>query len=517
MLNKQAVTKFLSRDLANYDWLKSLTTEKLDAELKMLRPPPQLNGIKLWNHQKAGLLLALELKRFMFFLDMGAGKTLLSLTLLKYLKQRGEKAKAIVFVPYLTSVETWVEEVAKHTPDLQCVPLLGTTAENLSKLSSPGDLFIICYQSAVAMLSEPGTSSKGKRKWNLEAGTVRGCFASFNVLICDEIHRCKTPSSLTYRMCRAISSTSDYALGLTGTPFGNDLADLWPQFHLIDFGETLGPTFSFYRSVFFNSKAGYWGGQEYTFKKRLMPDLKRLIKNRSIRYSIDEFYDMPPKEYVRRTLALPDDLSGYVERAMADLREAVKGQSYRAVESHYLQLRQLSSCFMTLRGEDNDKLQVSFDDNPKLEAVVALLEDMPPRSKVVIFHHFVYSSMVISDRLLKLGIPHARIWGGQKDPIGELRRFKNDPNCKVMVLNWKSGSSSLNLQRANYMIVYEQPDSPIDRKQGEARLWRPGQQQRVFIYDLLVRNTVDERMHTANLAGKKLLDELLSGRIQWKS
>lgn len=67
----------------------------------------------------------------------------------------------------------------------------------------------------------------------------------------------------------------------------------------------------------------------------------------------------------------------------------------------------------------------------------------------------------------------------------------------------------MNLQGANYMIVYEQPDSPIDRKQGEARLWRPGQAQRVFIYDLLVRGTVDERMLAANLAGKKLLDELL--------
>jgi SNF2 family DNA or RNA helicase len=200
-----------------------------------------------------------------------------------------------------------------------------------------------------------------------------------------------------------------------------------------------------------------------------------------------------------------------VTHALAELREAVKGKSYRQVESSYLQLRQLSSGFMTLRGEDNDKIQVQFDDNPKLEAVVQLLEDMPPDSKVVIFHHFVYSNNVLSDRLSKLGISHARIWGGQKDPIGELRRFRQDPACKVMVLNWRSGSSSLNLQHANYMIVYEQPDSPIDRKQGEARLWRPGQQQRVFIYDLLVKGTVDHRMHAANLAGKSLLEELFNG------
>jgi SNF2 family DNA or RNA helicase len=511
MLNQQAVKDFLARDLGSHDWLKSIPVEKLDAELRMLKPRPDFSGINLWAHQKAGLLLALELKRFMFFWDMGGGKTLLSLALLKYLKQCGKKPRAIVFVPYITSVSTWVDEVAKHAPDLKCVPLLGTTNENLASLRADGDLFVICYQSAVAMVSYPVKTKTGKTKWGINATQIRDYFADFNILICDEIHRTKNSQALTYRMCRAISSTSEYVLGLTGTPFGRDLQDLWAQFYLIDFGETLGPTLGLYRSAFFKEKKNYWGGFDYTFKQKLLPDLQRIIKHKSIRYTIDEFADMPDKEYCLRTLNLPADGSGYVTHALAELREAVKGKSYRQVESSYLQLRQLSSGFMTLKGEDNDKIQMQFDDNPKLEAVVQLLEDMPPDSKVVIFHHFVYSNNVLSDRLSKLGISHARIWGGQKDPIGELRRFRQDPACKVMVLNWRSGSSSLNLQHANYMIVYEQPDSPIDRKQGEARLWRPGQQQRVFIYDLLVKGTADHRMHAANLAGKNLLEELLNG------
>jgi SNF2 family DNA or RNA helicase len=511
MISKEAVRDFLSRDLGSHDWLKTIPVEKLDAELKMLRPRPDFNGMKPWAHQKAGLLLALELKRFMYFWDMGGGKTMLSLMLLKYLKQCGKKPRSIVFVPYITSVSTWVDEVAKHAPDLKCVPLLGTTAENLSQLSNSGDLFVICYQSAVAMVSYPVTTKNGKKKWDINATQIRDYFKGFDILICDEIHRCKNHAALTYRMCRAISSTSEYVLGLTGTPFGRDLQDLWAQFYLIDFGETLGETLGLYRGAFFKEKKNYWGGFDYTFKQRLMPDLQRLIKHRSIRYTIDEFADMPSKEYVQRSLPQPKDSSGYMQRAMHELRNAIKGKQYQVVESSYLQLRQLSSGFMTLKGEDNDKLQVQFDDNPKLEAVVQLIEDMPPDNKCVIFHHFIYSNGVLADRLAKLGVPCARVWGGSKDPIGELRRFKSDPACRVLVLNWRSGSSSLNLQHANYMIVYEQPDSPIDRKQGEARLWRPGQQQRVFIYDLLVKGTADQRMHAANLAGKSLLEELLDG------
>jgi SNF2 family DNA or RNA helicase len=507
LINPATITKFLARTLANFDWLKACTQPQLDADLQALSPAPDFGRVSLWLHQKASLLLLLELKRFMLFLDMGAGKTLITLMVLKYRKQRGEQPRAIVFVPYLTSVETWVEETAKHAPDLKCVALLGTTAENLSHLQGPGDLFVICYQSAVAMLA-----IKEAGKWQLAAKAVRDTFQGFDTLVLDEAHKCKSASSLTFRMCRAISAQADYVLGLTGTPFGRDLGDLWPQFYLVDFGETLGSTFGLYRSAFFTTKINYWGGYEYKFKKKLLPVLKSTMKNASISYTIDEFADMPPKEYIKRYLPLPDDASGYARKAIEELKSAIQGKLYRQAESSYLQLRQLASGFMTLRGEDNDKLQVQFEQNPKLEALEEILGGVHHGGKSIVFHHFVYSGALIGDRLTHLHIKHARIWGGQRDPIGELRRFKSDPGCTVLVINWKSGSSSLNLQNANYVVVFEQPESPIDRKQGEARVWRPGQGQRVLIYDLLMRGTVDKRLYEANESGRDLLQELLHGR-----
>lgn len=492
--------------------MKGLQDPILDQELSSLEPSPQFGSIQLWPHQKVALLLALELKRFMFFLEMGSGKTLISLMLLHYRKQRGERPRAIVFVPYLTSVETWVEEVARHAPNLKCKPLLGSTAENLSALSEEGDLFVICYQSAVAMVSDEVYDPKiGRKKWVINADQIRHYFASFDTLILDEVHKCKTASSLVFKMCRAISAQCEYVLGLTGTPFGRDLADLWPQFFLIDFGETLGKTLSFYRGVFFRQKINRWGGYEFTFKKKLFPALQRTIKNSSISYSISELRDMPEKEYIPKFLPLPADGKLYADRAIKELNEAVKGDDYKQVESTYLQLRQLASGFMTLRGLDDDKIHVKFDQNPKLEALVELLDGMPASSKAVIFHHFVYTGKLISEKLSELKIKHAHIWGGQKDPIGELRRFKQENDCPILLINIKSGSSSLNLQNANYLIFFEQPDSPIDRKQAEARVWRPGQTQRVFIYDLLTRNTADVRLHKANIDGKHLLEELLGG------
>ena len=518
MINKKAVEKFLERKLDNFEWLKWATKLELLNELSYLDPPPQFGKIKPWKHQMSCFLLMLEIKRFMFNIDMGGGKTLLTLMLLMYRKQRGEKPKAVVFVPYITSVLTWIEEVQDKCPTLKLVPLLGTGEQNLAALQGDGDLFVVCYQTAVSMVTETVFDKrKGKNKWQLTAAQVRKYFEGFDTIVLDEVHKCMSASSLTYRMCRAISDQCDWAFGLTGTPFGKDPIGLWPQYYLIDFGETLGPTLEFFKSVFYTQGRNYWGGFEFTFKKKLEPNLHRMVKNKSIYYAIDELQDMPDKIYVSKALPPPADSEGYCKAALKQINDALKSKdqtAYRVVESNYLKLRQLSSGFLTVKGEDNSKLQIKFEDNPKLEALADLVESMPAGSKMVVFHHFVYTNWLISERLHKMKIDHAKIWGGARDPIGQLQKFKADANCRVLVINDQSGSSSLNLQIANYLVFFEQPDSPINRQQAERRVWRPGQDKRVLIYDLLVKATKDHALHASNKAGEDLLQSIIAGRTK---
>lgn len=517
MINKKAIRQFLERPLDSYTWLKRYSLEEIKAELATLKPVPDFGTIKPWLHQFVCFLLAVELKRFMFNTDMGSGKSAIVLMFLLYRKQRGEKFKAVAFVPYITSVETWIEQVAEHAPSLNLVPLLGTTAENLEALKQDGDLFVICYQSAVAMVTETVyDKGKGKNRWQLTAHDVRKYFEGFDTIVMDEIHKNGSPSSLSFRMCRAISQGCAYGFGLTGTPFGKYIEALWPQFYLIDFGATLGPSMEFFKAVFFTQSINYWGGYEFTFKQKLMPDLRRMIKNCSIRYTIDELHDMPAKVYVTKHLSAPPDAEAYCKAALKQINEALATKAkgaLRVVENNYLKLRQLSSGFMTFTGDDSEKIKVEFPDNPKLEALIDLIESMPNDSKIVVFHHFVYTNELISRRLKTLKIGHARIWGGQRDPISQLRKFKTDANCKVLVINSRSGSSSLNLQVADYVAFFEQPDNSIDRQQAERRVWRPGQTKRVLIYDLLVRGTSDIALYKSNKAGEELMQSIIGGKV----
>lgn len=517
MINKKVVEGFLSRQMDNHDWLKAIKRPHLLKEFaKELKVVPGID--KLWIHQLVCLLLVSQFGRFMLHLDMGGGKTSITLFSILVRKIMGQKPKAIVFVPYVTAVDTWIQECKERTPGLNLVPLIGTTVENLRRLEEKdADVYVICYASAVAMLAEdvkkPG---RKKRKWTIDPKFTRKVFEGFDTFVADEIHKCSNTENLTYRMCRAISKQCTYALGLSGTPFGKDPIDLWGQFYLIDFGETLGPTKGLFQEAFFTAKKNYFSGwPEYTFEKKKMPLLKKLVKHNSIHYDATEMHDLPAKRYIKRKLSIPSDIEDYAAIAQQQFMDAVKSRDskarFRLAEASYMQLRQLASGFMTVDGENVGKVKIAFESNPKLDLLEGTIDEMPPDAKMVVFHHFVYTNELISKRLAKLKIGHARIWSGQRDILGELSKFRDDKNCRILVLNDQSGSNSLNLQHANYMFFFEQPDDPKNRSQGERRIWRPGQTKPVIYIDPLMEGTVDSKIFYSNRQGKNLLDQLLKG------
>jgi SNF2 family DNA or RNA helicase len=509
LINQKSIDAFLARQLDNHDWLKGVSRDTLVAELELDHNPSSLK--RLWHHQLVALTLLHTFRRFMLHLDMGGGKTLISLSFIESLKAKDPNHKALVFVPYVSAVDTWVQECAKHTPDLRLVGLTGTTAENIKKLEAgDGDVFVICYASCVAAFSVP--NGRGRvRKRVLETRVFDKVCDKFATVVYDEIHKCSDTNTLTYRLCRRLSTRCTFALGLSGTPFGKDIEALWGQFYLIDFGETFGDTKGLFLESFFTKKLNYFSGfPEYNFNKKMLPTLKRCIKHNSIHYDASEMSDLPALRYIQRNIPLPSDIEGYVSISKARFQDSVAEQSRRLAEASYNELRQLASGFMTVAGADT-KVKVSFDHNPKLDVLEEYIDAMPADSKMVVFHHFVYTNQLISDRLKKLKVGHARVWGGRRNAAAELERFRSDAACRILVINDQSGSSSLNLQHANYMLFFEQPDSAINRAQAEKRIYRAGQRKPVYIIDPFMAGTVDRQIFESCKRGRNLLQEVLKG------
>lgn len=517
MISKKVVRTFLKRKLDSFDWIKKVSEKDLDLAISELKVKPKFSG-KPWLHQKAVFILMEELKRFMIFLDMGLGKTYLTLLMFSYYRQCDLKPRAMVFVPYVVAVDTWVEQTQQHYPHLKCVPLLGTGEENLAEIqeNKDADFFVACYMTMVTNICDKKTV-KGKNKLKLDHNKVRKLFGDFTHLIMDECHKCKNIHSLTYRLCNSISNHTKYAFGLTGTPFGGDVTDLWGQFKIIDKGATLGDTLGLFREAFFIEKENYWSGwPEYKFDKKKSKLLHKVIKNGSIRYEIEECMDMPSKIYSEITIKFNESMSKYYLAAKKKMRKlaAAKKKDYHAIDSIFTQQRQMSSGFLTFKGEDNDRVKIQFDENPKLDALIELIGDMPTGRKMVVFHEYRYTNKIICEELKKNKIKYATIMGGAgKKGLLQLKKFRDDPKCIILVINNRLGSSSLNMQHANYVAIYESPTSPIDREQLERRVWRPGQKRKVWFYDFVMKGTNDRRVLNFIKQGHDLFKRIMTGEV----
>src|SRR5208282_3367617 len=96
MIAPSAIQAFLNREIDNHDWLKALLEKDIDAKLRQFSPT---FFTKPFLHQKVCFLLGIEYPKFTFHADMGVGKTMISLNIIKYLKETRRIKKALVLVP----------------------------------------------------------------------------------------------------------------------------------------------------------------------------------------------------------------------------------------------------------------------------------------------------------------------------------------------------------------------------------------------------------------------------------
>jgi SNF2 family DNA or RNA helicase len=77
------------------------------------------------------------------------------------------------------------------------------------------------------------------------------------------------------------------------------------------------------------------------------------------------------------------------------------------------------------------------------------------------------------------------------------------------VVSWKKGGYGLNLQAASYCFFYESPVGAIDRDQCERRIWRQGQKNKCFIYDLVMKDSVDSKILLFHTAATNLFEAMV--------
>ena len=168
------------------------------------------------------------------FLDMGLGKTVTTLTAIRDLMYDAfEVKRVLVIAPLRVARDTWPDELRKwdHLKELTCSVVVGTVAERRRALQQDADIYIV---------------NRENLAWLYENSRL-----DFDMVVLDELSSFKNHQSKRFRAMKALRPKVKRIVGLTGTPSGNGLMDLWAEFRILDMGERLGRYISQYRNLYF--------------------------------------------------------------------------------------------------------------------------------------------------------------------------------------------------------------------------------------------------------------------------
>lgn len=510
MIPKATINSYLARALEDHRWIKQMTEADLDDCLNDLRPRPQLFKGMRW-HQKACFLLGVVHPQFLYWVDMGGGKTLIALELLKYWRMCDQLRRALILVTTDKAYPTWQNQMKKFNINIPSVFLQGDSEDKWMQLDDFDTGLVVCHRpGAAAMVSKlQKQEKKSNKKRKVEDDLIERLGWHLDGVVWDEITRDAHHTSLVHKVGRKLSRIANVRYGLAGRPFGRDPALVWGEYYLVDGGDTFGDTLGLFRGAFCDElpdeRSSNKYAVEYKFNTDFMPKLTDMMQHRSITFSEGELPDLPEMTPIIEPVRLPEEAGIYYKRLVKQIIGA-KG-NLQEMKSVFMRMRQLSSGFIGMRDDETgERCEIEFEKNPKLDRTLELLGQLPQGRKALVFYDFTYSGRKLNEGLVHMEMEPVWMWSGTEDSLDEMKRFMTDDNCRIMVLNSKIGAYSLDgLQDvANYTFFYESPVGVIDRQQAERRLRRDGQPRHVFQYDMVALGTADEKILDFHAEGKEL-------------
>lgn len=231
----------------------------------------------------------------MLWLDMGLGKTVITLTTISHLLRTGFLRGVIIVAPIRVIRLVWRQEAVKweHTKHLKFSMVTGTKDQRTRALLRPADVYLINYEN-LGWLAETLQTYFVKKNRPMP----------FNGIIWDEISKMKNSSTNRVKAFRKIADQFNWTTGLTGTPASNGYKDLHGQFLVVDKGERLGTSKTAFRTRFYR-KVGPYKEVPYDDTE---DTIKKLIGDITLEMSAEDYNPLPDLMVNNIEIEMPDDL-----------------------------------------------------------------------------------------------------------------------------------------------------------------------------------------------------------------
>ena len=435
------------------------------------------------DYQKRAVSFIREHEAAGLFLEMGLGKTVITLTAIDELMNDSfEVSRVLVIAPLRVAEDTWSRESNKwdHLKHLKISKILGSAADRIRALKAQADIYVINRENVVWLVEY---LEENRMKW------------PFDMVVIDELSSFKNNQAKRFKALRRMRPAIDRIVGLTGTPAANSLMDLWAEMYLLDRGERLGRTLTAYRGNWF--RPGYGNGYvTYKWEPRrgALEAITKRIADITVSMKAEDYLTLPDK--VESTIEVSLDekgLKAYKEMEKESLIE-LEGEEIAALDAAAVMSKLLQMANGFIYDEAHNPRHIH---EAKLDALGEILE--AAESPVLVYYNFQ------ADKDAILSHFHEAKLLENDSTIEEWNKGK----IKILLAHPASAGYGLNLQDGGHIMAwYGLPWSLEQYLQAVARLQRQGQKYPVMVYHLIAKGTVDEQV-VASLSKKDMTQSAL--------
>ena len=394
-------------------------------------------------------------------LDMGLGKTVITLSAISELINKGLVKKCLVIAPLRVARNTWPLEIRKwdHLTHLTYSLVVGDLNERLIALKREAQIYIINTENVEWLINRSYTKF------------------DYDMVVVDELSKFKSYSAKRFKSLLKVRKRINRIVGLSGTPCSNGLMDLWAEYRLLDGGVRLGKYITHYRDEYFLPDKR---NQNIIFSYKLKPFADELIYKKISDITIS----MKAIDYLKMPKIIYNDLMielDYIDRKVYDTLKKDMIVSFTDGDVDATNAAVLSNKLIQLSNgaiyDENHKIVYVHD--KKLDALEEIIESGKP---ILVVYWFKHDLKRIKSRFTCreiLNDSDISDWNEGKISVGLIH-----PSSCSMGLNLQSGGSTLVWFSLCWSLeLYEQTN---------ARLYRQGQKETVVVHHIISKDTIDE-------------------------
>lgn len=409
------------------------------------------------------------------FLDMGLGKTSITLTALNNLLfDYFDVHRILVIAPLRVARSTWADEIEKwdHLRDLTFAIAVGSEKERLEALRKQADITMI---------------NRENLQWLIEKS---GQPFEYDMVVIDELSSFKNHRAKRFKALMKARPKVKRIVGLTGTPSSNGLMDLFAEFKILDMGVRLGRFIGQYRNTYFKPDKVN-GPIVYSYK--LLPGAEDAIYEKisdiTISMKAADHLKMPELVNTKYMVHLSEKEKKKYEDMKAELVLELPEGEITAANAASLSGK-LSQMANGAVYADNESILPIHD--RKLDALEDIIESANGKP-LLIAYWFKHDLIRIEQRLTEKKVPFQKL-----DSDASMKMW-NKGELPVALIHPASAGHGLNLQSGGSTLVWFGITWSLELyQQTVARLYRQGQSSRtVTVIHILTQGTVDEKIMKA--------------------